>query len=142
MGIDTTKAVTGGLLGTVAMTLVGLYIAPLMGMPAMNPAVMLAGAMGGNMLLGWVGHFMIGTVLAIGYALVAGSIPGSPAIRGALYGIAPFLLAQVAVIPMMGMPFFSGFGAMAVGSLVGHLVYGAVVGLVYGPTGAGAVDPG
>ena len=52
--------------------------------------------------------------------------------RGALYGVAPFLVAQIVVMPMMGMPVFSGSVAMAMGSLIGHLVYGAVVGGVYG----------
>jgi hypothetical protein len=35
-------------------------------------------------------------------------------------------------MPMMGMPVFSGSVMMAMGSLVGHLVYGAVVGGIYG----------
>jgi hypothetical protein len=135
MRIALGRAVAAGVLGTAVMTVVGLYIAPLMGMPAMNPAEMLAGAMGGNMALGWIGHFMIGTVLALGYALFGGVLPGSGAVRGALYGIAPFLLAQIVVMPMMGMPFFSGSASMAMGSLVGHLIYGAVVGAVYGVPG-------
>jgi hypothetical protein len=41
-------------------------------------------------------------------------------------------MAQVLVIPMMGMPIFSGSLSMAMGSLVGHLVYGTVLGAVYG----------
>jgi uncharacterized membrane protein YagU involved in acid resistance len=127
------KAVLGGLIGTVVMTVVGLWIAPMMGMPPMNPAEMLAGAMGGMMALGWAAHFMIGTVLALIYAAVAPSLPGAPVFRGALYGIAPFLLAQIAVMPMMGMPVFSGSATMAMGSLVGHLIYGGVVGGIYGP---------
>ena len=98
----------------------------------MNPADMLAGAMGGNVALGWMGHFMIGTVLALIYAAVARWLPGPPVLRGALYGLAPYLLAQVVVIPMMGMPLFSGSAVMAVGSLVGHVVYGGVVGGIYG----------
>ncbi len=89
--------------------------------------------MGGVILLGWVGHLMIGTMLAIIYAVVAPRLAGPPAVRGALYGFAPFLLAQIVVIPMMGMPLFSGSVAIAMGSLVGHLVYGVVVGAVYGP---------
>lgn len=132
MNIDFGRAVIAGVVGTVVMTVVGLYVAPLMGMPPMNPAEMLAGAMGGVMTLGWIAHFMIGIILAFGYALVARAIPGPAVVRGALYGLAPWLLAQVAVMPMMGMPFFSGFGVAAVGSLVGHLVYGGVVGGVYG----------
>jgi uncharacterized membrane protein YagU involved in acid resistance len=53
-------------------------------------------------------------------------------VRGALYGLAPWLLAQLVVIPMMGMPLFSGSAVLATGSLIGHLVYGAVVGATYG----------
>jgi len=133
MKINFTKAVAAGIVGTLVMTAVGLWVAPLMGMPPMNPADMLAGAMGGNVALGWIGHLMIGTILAVIYAAVAPWLPGPPALRGALYAIAPFLLAQIMVMPMMGMPVFSGSVVLAAGSLIGHLVYGAVVGAVYGP---------
>ncbi len=126
------RAAMAGILGTAVMTAVGVFLAPLMGLPRMNPAEMLAEAMGGSATLGWLGHFVIGIVLAVSYSLVARALPGHPAVRGALFGIAPFLLAQVAVMPMMGMPLFSGSATMAVGSLVGHLAYGGVVGAVYG----------
>ena len=132
MDIKIARAVAAGIVGTIVMTVVGAWVAPLMGLPAMNPADMLAGAMGGNVALGWMGHFMIGTVLALIYAAVARWLPGPPVLRGALYGLAPYLLAQVVVIPMMGMPLFSGSAVMAVGSLVGHVVYGGVVGGIYG----------
>jgi len=43
------------------------------------------------------------------------------------------LVAQLVVTPMMGGGVFSGGNmAMIVGSLMGHLVYGALVGAVYG----------
>ena len=108
MNINYSKAVVGGLAGTVVMTVVGVFLAPMMGMPKMNPADMLAGAMGGNAMLGWAAHLMIGTVLALIYAAVAGSLPGAPWLRGALFAIAPWLLAQIVVMPMMGMGLFSG----------------------------------
>jgi uncharacterized membrane protein YagU involved in acid resistance len=132
MSIKMGRAVAGGITGTAVMTAVGLWAAPMMGIPAMNPASMLAGAMGGNLALGWMAHVMIGTILALGYAIAAPFLAGPPAARGALYGLAPFLMAQVAVMPMMGMPIFSGSVALAMGSLIGHLVYGAIVGTVYG----------
>lgn len=132
MDIKIGRAIAAGIIGTLVMTAVGLWVAPLMGVPAMNPANMLAGAMGGSLVLGWAGHLMIGIILALIYAAVAGWLPGAPAVRGALYGVAPFLMAQVVVVPMMGMPLFSGSAVMAMGSLIGHLVYGAVVGGVYG----------
>ena len=76
---------------------------------------------------------MIGTTLATAYAaFFAERLPGPPVVRGMLFGIAPWLLAQVVVMPMMGAGFFSGSLMAATGSLMGHLVYGAVVGTVYG----------
>lgn len=132
MDIRIGRAVGAGIIGTLVMTAVGVWIGPLVGIPPMNPAVMLAGAMGGNLVLGWAGHLMIGITLAIIYAIVASWLPGTPPVRGALFGVAPYLLAQVVVIPMMGMPLFSGSAVLAIGSLIGHLAYGAVVGGVYG----------
>jgi uncharacterized membrane protein YagU involved in acid resistance len=132
MRINWKRAAIAGLIGTAVMTAAGIFVAPVMGLPAMNPAAMLAPQMGGVLLLGWVAHFMIGTILALIYAAVASYIPGAPAARGALYGVAPFLLAQIVVMPMMGMPVFSGSAGMALGSLFGHIVYGGVLGAIYG----------
>jgi uncharacterized membrane protein YagU involved in acid resistance len=126
------RAVVAGMAGTAVMTAVGLWVAPMMGIPPMNPATMLAGAMGGVTALGWIAHFMIGITLAVGYALLGTRLPGPGFVRGALFGIAPFLMAQILVMPMMGMPLFSGSVVMAMGSLIGHLVYGGVVGGLYG----------
>jgi len=126
------RAVIAGLIGILLMTMVGLFAEPLMGLPPMNPTEMLAGTMGGSLMLGWAGHLMVGVILALGYAFVASALPGSGVARGAIYSIAPFLMAQVVVMPMMGMPLFSGSAAMAMGSLVGHMVYGAAVGGIYG----------
>jgi len=132
MGLNVKKAVGAGIVGTAVMTMVGVWGAPMMGMPRMNPAEMLAGKMGGNLVLGWMAHFMVGIILAVFYGMVAPSLPGAPWIRGALFGVAPWLMQQLAVMPMMGMGLFSGSMALAGGSLLGHLVYGAVVGAIYG----------
>ena len=130
-----TRAVVAGLIGTLVMTAVGVWMAPLMGLPPMNPADMLASAMGGNALLGWAGHLMIGIVLALIYAVVAPRLPGPPVVRGAVYALAPWLVANVAMMPMMGMPAFGGAAGPAIGSLIGHLVYGAILGAIYGDPG-------
>ncbi len=132
MSIRIGKAVIAGMAGTAAMTVVGLWVAPLMGIARMNPAEMLAGAMAGQLLLGWAAHAMIGIALAIGYAVVGGFLPGTPVARGALYSIAPWLMAQLVVMPMMGMPLFAGALSLALGSLIGHLMYGSIVGGLYG----------
>lgn len=133
MELRISRVVGAGLLGAVVMSLVGLYGAPLMGIPAMNPADMLAAKMGGITALGWMGHLMIGVVLALGYAKIFfARLPGPPVVRGVVFSLAPWLMAQLLVIPMMGMPFFSGSLPLALGSLVGHLMYGAVLGGVAG----------
>jgi uncharacterized membrane protein YagU involved in acid resistance len=137
MQINWKQALFAGIIATVVMTAVGMFVAPMMGIPRMNPAEMLAMKMGGVLALGWVAHFMIGSILALIYAAVARFIPGAAPLRGALYGIGPFLVAQIVVMPMMGMPLFSGSVSMAMGSLLGHLIYGAVLGAIYGvPTAA------
>lgn len=126
------KAIVAGLSGTAVMTAL-MLMAPMMGMPPMNIGKMLGSMMGGITALGWIAHFMIGTVLAVIYgALFASRLPGSPAARGTLFGLAPWLLAQIAVMPMMGAGFFSGSALVAGGSLMGHIVFGATVGAVYG----------
>ena len=57
----------------------------------------------------------------IGRAVVAG-----------MAGTAVMTAVGLWMAPMMGMPVFSGSFPMAMGSLIGHLVYGAVVGGIYG----------
>lgn len=127
------SAIVAGVVGTVVMTLV-MVMAPMMGMPKMDIAGMLAGFMGISILLGWIAHFMIGIILAFGYALLfAGKSRLKPWLLGAIYGLIPWLMAQLLVMPMMGVPIFSGSAVMAMGSLIGHLIYGAVIGAVYRP---------
>jgi len=130
------KAVGAGIAGTVVMTLFAM-MAPLMGMPEMNIPKMLADFMGFPVIVGWLAHFMIGTVLALAYAYVLVSkLPGHPAVKGILFGLIPWFMAQILVNPMMGAGVFAlntpAPLMMVIGSLVGHLVYGAVVGAVYG----------
>jgi uncharacterized membrane protein YagU involved in acid resistance len=127
------KAVIAGVVGSLVMSAVGVYAAPMMGMERMNPADMLAGQMGGSMVIGWLGHLMVGAILAVIYALLfASRLPGPPAVRGAIFSLAPWLMAQLLVMPMMGMPVFSGSMSMAMGSLIGHVIYGLVIGGMIG----------
>lgn len=125
---DAPKIALAATVGTLVMSGVAA-MAPMMGMPPMNPAAIMAEPMGGSLALGWMAHLMVGNVLGFGFAwIVAARLPGPLALRGALFSIAPWLLAQLMVMPMMGKGLFSGSMAMAGGSLMGHLVYGAVLG--------------
>jgi len=133
------QAIVAGLVGTVGMTMM-MLMAPLMGMPEMNIGKMLAGFMGIPVIIGWVAHFMIGEALALIYAYAfAGRLPGSAWVKGLLFGLIPWFMAQVVVNPMMGAGVFASNTptpvAMVMGSLIGHIVYGTVLGAVYGRTG-------
>lgn len=127
------RAIAAGLVGTAAMTMLMLG-APLVGMPKMPIGEMLGGVLHIGSPAGWAMHVVIGLVLALFYAgWLSTRLPGGAALRGAIYGVGVFLLAQVMVMPIMGAGVFSGGNVpMIAGSLMGHLVYGALVGLVYG----------
>lgn len=133
------KSTIAGLVATVAMTIV-MLMAPFMGMPEMNIGGMLAGFMGVPSFVGWAGHFMIGIILAIGYGqFFVSRLPGASWLRGILYGLFPWLMLQVIVNPMMGAGVFASHtpapALMVMGSLLGHMVYGAVLGVVYARKG-------
>jgi uncharacterized membrane protein YagU involved in acid resistance len=141
MNLNLGKAIVAGITGTAAMTML-MLLAPKMGMPPMNVGAMLGSVMGGSLALGWAAHFMIGTLLAVSYATVfAGRLPGAPVFRGAIFSLLPWLMAQLVVMPMMGMGLFSGSVLAAAGSLMGHLIFGAVAGQVYGAVVDGAPAP-
>ena len=130
------RAVGAGLIGTAAMTML-MLAAPMMGMPKMAIGEMLGTMLHIGTAAGWAMHGVIGVTLAIVYAgLFAATLPGRAAFRGATYGFGVFLLQQIAVTPMMGSGLFSGGNIpLLVGSLMGHLVYGALLGAVYARTG-------
>ena len=116
------------------------YMAPLMGFPEMNIPKMLGDFMSVSVVVGWIAHFMIGTMFALIYVYVfIGRLPGAPWLKGALYGILPWFLAQIMVNPMIGAGVFAVNTPApllaVVGSLMGHLVYGGVLGAVYGSSG-------
>ncbi len=136
--LNWTRVIVGGLVATAVMTVLTL-MAPAMGLPPMNIGAMLGSVMGGSLFLGWMAHFVIGTVLAIIYAaLFLTRLPGPGFVRGALYGLVPWIVAQLVVMPMMGAGLFGGSFGAGFGSLMGHLVYGAVLGGIYGTTEAQA----
>ncbi len=130
------RAILAGLAGTVVMTML-TYMAPMMGMSEMNIPGMLSDFMKMSVVVGWVAHFMIGIGWALVYAYFAvEKIPGAPWQKGILFSLLPWVLMQMMASPMMGMGmFFASSSApmmMVIGSLLGHIVYGAVTGAIYG----------
>jgi hypothetical protein len=133
-----TKAILGGLAGTVMMTMMMRFVAPLMLGHPMDIAGMLANMMGGVWAIGMAAHLMDGVIIfPLIYALVIYRyLPGPPLLRGVLWGAALWLAAEAMVMPMAGAGFFSSEigGAKAVfAALMGHVVYGALLGYIAGP---------
>ncbi len=139
------RAILAGFIATLAMTMV-MYVAPMMGMPKMDIAAMLGSMMSkqmpapmsGGWLMGMMMHFVNGTIIfPLIYAyLLYPLLPGSPLLKGVVWGLILWLLSQMMVMPMMGMGVFSSNAPQAmmnvVGSLMGHIIYGAILGAMAG----------
>lgn len=147
--MNVVRAAVAGLLATAAMTAL-LLVEPSIGLPKIAMGQVLSSSLGLTTAhlaigpaLGWVVHFVIGMALGLVYAGVFDPrLPGPPVIRGILYGVLVFLVAQVVFMPLVGGGLFSrGDLQLITGSLLGHLLYGAVVGWGYhGPPHGGLVD--
>jgi uncharacterized membrane protein YagU involved in acid resistance len=128
------RAVLGGLTGTAAMTAVMYLVAPMMGLH-MDIAAMLGSVLGGSWTAGMMMHVVNGSLIfpAIYAYGLYDRLPGSPAIKGTVWGVALWLMLQVIVMPMMGGGLFSSnMGGLmaALGALVGHVLYGSLLGVI------------
>jgi uncharacterized membrane protein YagU involved in acid resistance len=150
MAMNIVGAVAAGVAGTIVMSIL-LMLAPMMGLPKMDIVGMLAMMFTktANTALGWILHLMMGIVFAIIYAVLwSAGVGAAGAGSGALFGAAHWLI--VGVIMGMGVALMhagvkvgtvkapgywmaaNGNGLMAfIGGLIGHVVFGLVVGLVY-----------
>jgi len=142
-------AVIAGVFGTLVMSLV-MAMAPSMGLPKMDIVGMLGSMLqrDGNRPLGWGIHFMMGIVFALIYAILWSiGIGAATLLWGLVFGAVHWLGAGLMMggVPAMhagvkagtvqapGVFMLNTGGSMAfMGGLIGHLVFGLVVALVYG----------
>lgn len=112
----------------VAMTMMGV-------MPQLDVIAMLSAMMGGPAIVGWLAHFMIGTLASGGgFAVLYRLIPGGTALmKGIAFGIAAWLGMMVMVMPVAGAGLFGmAFGIMEpMMTLVLHIIFGTVLGTVF-----------
>lgn len=139
------QSFVGGLAGTVAMSVLMRFVAPMMLGHPMDIAAMIGNMMGGSLAMGLVIHLLNGVVVfPLVYALIVFRfLPGPPLVRGALWGAVLWLMAEVVVMPMAGAGLFSaeiGGAIAAVAALMGHLVYGALLGLIGGAAVVGSPE--
>jgi hypothetical protein len=139
------RAALAGLIATIIMSIIQA-MAPMMGLPRMEIAAMVGSMFGSSLEVGWIVHLMMGTILwAAVYAyIVEPRLGGAPWVRGLTYGFLLAVFVLVIGFPLVGAMFSSltpkpGFLGMgmggaigAMGVIVGHLVYGLVLGAIYG----------
>jgi len=130
------KGITAGFAATVVLSAL-MVMKQMMGiMPELDVAQMLTSMLAlPSVAFGWLMHFVIGSVAwGVLFAIVAPRLPGGIIFRGIVFGIAAWLMMMVAVMPMAGAGLFGmQLGIMApMMTLVLHIVFGAVLGWVYG----------
>mgnify|MGYP001175403745 FL=1 len=142
--MNVTRAVAAGVIATASMTAL-LLIEPAIGLPEIAIGQLLSTSLSVSTAhlaigpgMGWLIHFLVGIAWALVYAgVLVGRLRGSPLARGLAYGFLVFLLGQAIFLPLVSAGFFShGDAAMLAGSLLGHLVFGAVLGWVYAGSSA------
>ncbi len=142
-------AIVAGIVGTIVMTMV-MVMAPKMGLPKMDIVGMLGSMFSAesNRKMGMGMHFMMGVVFAIVYAILWNAGIGTASLLGGIiFGAVHWLVSGVMMggVPMMhagvkagtvnapGIYMTNNGGMMAfMGGLIGHVIFGLVVALVYG----------
>jgi hypothetical protein len=129
------KGMVAGFVATTVLSTLMLMKTMMGVMPELNPIKMISDMLGASPAVGWVMHFMIGSVLwGSLFAWLDPNIPGEGHwLRGILFGVGAWLVMMIVMMPMADAGFFgSHLGMMApVMTLVLHVVFGFVLGAVY-----------
>ncbi|MFH7000621.1 DUF6789 family protein [Flavobacterium bizetiae] len=131
------KSILAGIVGTIVMSLF-IVLGAMMGMPKMSPPDMLSIMLGISLAIGWVMHFMIGITFAVSYSYLFAPKAkiNNIYLKGAIFGIAAFIVAQIAlgilgaILPMP--PQEGSMVLVIAGSAMGHIVFGIAVALSAG----------
>ena len=124
-----------GFIATVVLSAL-MIVKGMMGvMPELDVAAMIGNMMGSSVAVGWIVHFMIGTIAwGVGFALLYGLIPGGNAVvKGIVFDVAAWLGMMIIVMPMAGAGLFGmNLGVIApIMTLVLHIIFGTALGGVY-----------
>ncbi len=129
-----TAVSTTGLVGGIAGgALGGMVFGMMMQMMGRMPMIaMLVGS--SSIAVAWVTHLAVSMVLGLGFAITLGRsarTTGAAAGLGAVYGMVWWVLGGLVLMPLrLGMPTFH-FDDMAWQSLMGHMVFGILLGLAF-----------
>lgn len=123
-----------GFLATVILSVLMVAKAKMGVMPELNAVKMLADMMGTPLLMGWVAHFMIGTVIwGILFSVLVNKLPGGIMASAIIFSIGAWLMMMTGPMPMAGAGLFGlKLGMMApIATLTLHIIWGIALGLIY-----------
>jgi uncharacterized membrane protein YagU involved in acid resistance len=129
------RGIVAGFVATIVLSAMMLMKQTMGLMPELDPIGMITGMAGASSpAVGWIGHFVIGSVVwGGGFAIVSPYLPGPYWLRGAIFGVGAWLMMMIVMMPMAGGGLFGlGLSMMTpVATLVLHIVFGLVLGGVY-----------
>ena len=133
------RSIVAGFVATVVLSAMMLMKQFMAVMPELDPIGMIASMAGASSpAIGWIGHFVIGSVFwGIGFAILSPYLPGPYFLRGMIFAAGASLMMMIVMMPMAGAGLFgTGLGMMTpVATLMLHIVFGVVLGGVYGLLG-------
>ena len=132
-GVTLRQRIAGGVIGGI---LGGLVFGAMMAMMGMLPMVaMVVGSK--SAVVGFLYHMFNSVIIGAIFGLIFGAVShtyGQGALWGLLYGVIWWVLGPMILMPLMlgmGLQFGAAFTPPMLMSLVGHLAYGLITGLVY-----------
>ncbi len=126
--------IISGFIATVVLSILMVAKAKMGIMPDLNAIKMLAGMMGAPLIMGWVAHFIIGTVIwGLLFAALVNKLPGGIMSSAIIFSILAWLMMMIGPMPMAGAGLFGmHLGIMApVATLMLHIIWGIVLGISY-----------
>jgi uncharacterized membrane protein YagU involved in acid resistance len=133
------RGIAAGFVATLVLSAMMLMKQSLGMVPELDPiATITAMAGASSPVVGWIGHFVIGSIFwGIGFAVVSPYLPGPYWLRGLIFAAGAWLMMMIVLMPMAGAGLFGlALGMMTpVVTLLLHVVFGLVLGGIYGLLG-------
>ena len=135
------KGIIAGFIGTLVLTGLMMMKKYVGIMPSLDPVQMITNMVAEktgtqtNMMVGWVLHFVIGSVAwGVAFSVINDLLPSnSQVVKGVIFGVGAWLLMMIGPMPISGAGLFGlSMGIMApVLTLVLHIAFGATMGLTF-----------